>query len=236
MGPGFGLCIGLVRGANARTHETIITKNRFRERLYPSHSFSQLMTTDVPHVVALSGSLRDGSYTNVALRRVLEAAKQAGGKADFVDLQMFDLPMLDPDAGDAGDAVELRERVEAADAIILGTPVYHGSYSSVLKTALDYLTREEFGEKTVGLLAVAGGPFPVTALDHLRIVCRSLGAWVVPHQAAIPNASAVVDEGMIDDDTLRERIGKLGHEVVQYAEIEASSVADDREGAILAAD
>jgi NAD(P)H-dependent FMN reductase len=194
------------------------------------------MTTDVPHVVAISGSLREGSFTNVALRYVLGAAERAGASTDLVDLQDFELPLLDPDAGDAGDAPELRERVGAADAIVLGTPVYHGSYSSVLKTALDYLSREEFGEQTVGLLAVAGGSFPVTALDHLRIVCRSLGAWVVPHQAAVPSASAVVEGSTIVDDALVERIERLGQEVVAYAAIDPTTVADEHLESVPAAD
>jgi NAD(P)H-dependent FMN reductase len=109
--------------------------------------------------------------------------------------------------------------VQAADSILLGTPVYHGSYSAPLKNALDYCGFDEFEKKTVGLLCVAGGSFPITALDHLRSVCRSLDCWVVPHQAAIPRASSAFRGDELTDDSVRRRVTTLGKEAVQYAGI-----------------
>jgi len=175
--------------------------------------------TDGPTVAAICGSLREDSYTRVALRVALAGAADAGAETDLIDLRELDLPVFDPDADDAGDAPELRERVRAADAILLGTPMYHGTYSSPLKTALDYCGFEEFEDETVGLLAVAGGSFPVTALDHLRSTCRALGAWVLPHQAAIPSARTHVADGRITDDGIDERVRTLGRRAVEYADI-----------------
>lgn len=74
----------------------------------------------------------------------------------------------------------------------------------------------------MGLLAVSGGSFPVTALEHLRSVCRSLNAWVIPHQAAVPRAhSAFDDEGEFRDEGMKERVRTLGRRAVQFANIEA---------------
>ena len=143
-------------------------------------------------------------------------------------------PGLDPgavhdgDQPEAGDAPALTARVRAADAIMLGTPVYHGSYASTLKTALDYCGFDEFEETTVGLLAVAGGGFPGAALEHLRSVCRTLNAWVLPHQVAIPNVRSVVEAGTITDDDLAERTRELGRQVVQYADISPNPAASRR--------
>jgi len=150
----------------------------------------------------------------------LDAADAAGASTELVDLRALDLPMFDADEDAPGDAAELAATVRAADAILLGTPMYHGSYSSPLKTALDYCGFDEFEDKTVGLLAVAGGGFPVTALEHLRSVCRALDAWVIPHQAAIPKASNAIDDGAFVDDGLAERVRTLGRRAVQYANIE----------------
>jgi NAD(P)H-dependent FMN reductase len=173
-----------------------------------------------PHVVGIAGSLRDGSYTRVGLERALGAAAETGATTELLDLREFDLPVFDADQREAGDAPELTRRVRAADAILLGTPVYHGSFSSPLKNALDYCGFEEFENKTVGLLAVAGGSFPITALEHLRSVCRALNCWVIPHQAAVPQARTVVEDGTITDDGIADRIDKLGGQAVQYATIE----------------
>ena len=178
--------------------------------------------TDPICVVAICGSLREHSYTRLALRRALEEAERGGVETELLDLRAWNLPAFDADVdrADAGDAAELASRVREADAVLLGTPMYHGSFSSPLKTALDYCGFEEFEDKTVGLLAVAGGAFPVTALEHLRSVCRSLNAWVIPHQVAVANARrAVDDDGFVDED-LESRVATLGRRAVQYARIE----------------
>jgi NAD(P)H-dependent FMN reductase len=172
------------------------------------------------HVVGVAGSLRDGSYTRIAVGRALRAAERAGATVESVDLREYELPPFDADNEDAGDSAELRRRVAAADALVLGTPTYHGSYSGVLKNALDYCGFDEFDDTTVGLIAVAGGSFPVTALDHLRAVCRALDAWVLPHQAAVPKARTAIEGDEFVDAELEDRIRTLGHRVVEYANIE----------------
>ncbi len=173
------------------------------------------------HVVAIAGSLREDSYTRSACRHALETAAEFDGvDTDLVDLRALSLPVYDADADDAGDGPELKARIRAADSVVLGSPVYHGSYSSALKNALDYCGFDEFEETTLGLLCVAGGSFPTTTLDHLRSVGRALNAWVLPHQVAIPRARNSFENGEIVDDDVAERVGTLGRRAVEYARIE----------------
>jgi NAD(P)H-dependent FMN reductase len=173
-----------------------------------------------PHVVAICGSLRDGSYTRKALRHALEAAGDRGASVELVDLREYDLPVYDPDDDELPDAHRLQETVAAADSVLLGTPVYHGSYATPLKNALDHCGFDEFDNTTVGLLCVSGGGFPITSLDHLRSVCRSLNAWVIPHQAALPKARTMFDGEEFVDEDAAERVATLGERAVQYANIE----------------
>jgi NAD(P)H-dependent FMN reductase len=172
-----------------------------------------------PRVVAICGSLRDGSHTRTALGHALEAASDRGAETELLDLRRYDLPVYDADRDDAGDAPAFRSAVRAADGVLLGSPMYHGSYSAPLKNALDYCGFEEFEDRTVGLLGVSGGSFPVTALEHLRSVCRALNAWVLPHQAAIPRASSQFEDGAFVDESLAERVAVLGERAVEYADI-----------------
>ncbi len=173
-------------------------------------------------VAAIVGSLRADSYSRLACRRALAAAAgYEGAETDLLDLREFDLPVFDADARSAGDADAFARRVRAADSVILGTPVYHGSYSSALKNALDYCGFDEFDETTVGLLCVSGGSFPTTTLDHLRSVARAVNAWVVPHQVAIPRArEAFGEDEALDDGDVAERVDTLGRRMVEYATIE----------------
>ena len=178
------------------------------------------MSSNGPHVVGIAGSLRERSYSRIALQHALDAAEAAGATTDLLDLRDLDLPLFDADDEDAGDAAELRDRLREADSIVLATPMYHGSYSSVLKTAIDYCGFDEFENKTIGLLAVSGGGFPLTALDHLRSACRSLDAWVLPHEAAVPRAHSAFEDGEFTDDAVGVRVETLGRRVVEYATIE----------------
>ena len=171
-------------------------------------------------MAGICGSLRDRSHTRTALEHALDAAEGMGAATDLIDLREFDLPVFDADDRAAGDALELARRVREADTVLLGTPMYHGSYSSPLKTALDYCGFDEFEDTTVGLLAVAGGGFPVTALEHLRSVCRALNAWVIPHQAAIPDAGDRIEGGEIVDEGIDRRVRTLGQRAVEFANIE----------------
>lgn len=176
-----------------------------------------------PHVVAVCGSLRTGSYTHVALRHVLETAEASGATTDLVDLRSLELPVFDPDDRNAGDVPDLRRRIRAGDAIILGTPTYHGSYASPLKTAVDHCGFDEFEGKTVGLLAVSGGRSSYAGpLADLRGVARALRAWVLPHQVGIGAASEVFEgDGTSTDEesSVVDRITTLGRDAVRYASI-----------------
>ncbi|MFQ3318764.1 MAG: NAD(P)H-dependent FMN reductase [Natronomonas sp.] len=172
-------------------------------------------------VAAIVGSLREKSYTRLACEEALAAASEFEDvETDCIDLRELSLPVFDSDEDVAGDADELRARVQAADSVIFGTPVYHASYSSALKNALDYCGFDEFENTTVGLLCVAGGSFPTTTLDHLRSVGRAVNAWVVPHQVAIPRVRNTFEDGQIVDDGVEERIDTLGRRMVEYANIE----------------
>jgi NAD(P)H-dependent FMN reductase len=176
------------------------------------------MTRDT-QVVAVCGSLAADSVTRVALGETLWAAQDAGAQTTLVDLRAYDLPAFDADNQDASDAPDLRAQLRQANAIVLGTPMYHGSFSSPLKTALDYSGFDEFEDTTVGLLAVSGGSFPRTALEHLRSVTRALDAWPLPLDVAIPDSYDQIDNGELVEESLRERVHRLGTELVEYADV-----------------
>lgn len=170
-----------------------------------------------PRVVALCGSLRETSRTRIALKEALVASDEIGATTELVDLRQYDLPSLNAADMEVPAAEELREIVERADSVLLGTPNYHGSYSGALKNALDYCGHDEFEATTVGLLEVAAGAFPGSALIHLRTVSRTLGAWTLPTEVAIPDSRSVIDEGRITDHDIADRTHRLGEELAAYA-------------------
>lgn len=177
-----------------------------------------------PSVVALCGSLREESTTRLALEHVLDAAAEVGARTELIDLREWDLPLFDPDDRDRGDAERLRRVVGDADAVLMGTPVYHGMVSSALKSAFDYLGRDEFDDTTVGLLATAGGGSYAPTLEHLRTGVRTVHGWALPHEVGIRGASDAFDaDGEFVDSDLEERVRKLGRMAAENAFVEPRS-------------
>jgi NAD(P)H-dependent FMN reductase len=176
-------------------------------------------------VVAVSGSRREGSYTVRACRLALDAA-DASADTDLLDLREWDLPEYDPNLDDDPEVVAaFRREVREADAVILGSPVYHGSYSSTVKTALDWCGFDEFEDTTVGLLATAGGGNYEATLAHLRAVVRGVHGWTVPNQVGIRKAYDRFDGDELVHDGLRERVEELGKQVARYAHIDRAPEA-----------
>src|SRR5688572_6125630 len=111
------------------------------------------------HIVGICGSIRPGSFTRMALATALAGVAANGGATRLIDLRDYNLPFVTaPDGPEQllPDVQRLRADVKAADGIILATPEYHGSFSGVLKNAMDLMGFEEFEGKMLGLVGEIG--------------------------------------------------------------------------------
>lgn len=175
-------------------------------------------------VVAIGGSLREGSFSRQTAVIALEGAHQVGAETEFIDLRDYALTFCCGKQSDEEvrpDVLRLREKVRNAQGVILATPEYHGSVSGVLKNALDLMGWTEFEGKMIGLVGVSGGSMgALKALDDLRTIGRSLHAWVVPEQAGVPRAGDAFDEaGRLKDERLAERVREVGRQVGRFARL-----------------
>jgi len=187
---------------------------------------------DRVRVVGICGSLREGSYTRLALGVALSGAEEAGAETMLVDLRDYELILCDGKVDESKypqDVFRLRRDVQQAHGIILGTPEYHGSVSGVLKNALDLMGFEEFEGKMLGLVGVSGGALGgAEALNSLRNVGRALHAWVVPQQASIAQAWSAFDAtGKMTDSALEQRVKTVGTQVARFAWLHAPDRAEE---------
>ena len=107
------------------------------------------------HIVAVAGSVRPGNFTGKALSLVAdELARSDDATLDVVDLNAVELPL--PGKPTTDDTKTLQERFAAATGIVLATPEYHGSFSSVIKLLIDNLGFPSvLSGKPIALLGVA---------------------------------------------------------------------------------
>ena len=168
-------------------------------------------------VVGIVGSLRTDSYSALALQEAINRVKDLGAEVEILDLREMTLPFCDgsSDYPDYPDVEVLREKVKAADGLILATPEYHGSVSGVLKNALDLMSFEHISGKVAGLISVLGGQSNSNALNDLRIIVRWVHGWVIPEQIAVGQAWQAFDsEGKVKDEKLSQRFDGFAKSLV----------------------
>jgi NAD(P)H-dependent FMN reductase len=183
-------------------------------------------------VVGISGSLRPGSYTKMAVAIALKGAEELKCETRLIDLRDYELVFCDGKDDESHfpkDVFRLRDEVKQAKGIILGTPEYHGGYSGVLKNALDLMGFDEFEGKMLGLVGVSGGAIGAfSALESLRNIGRALHAWVVPEVAAIAQAWNEFDAaGNLKDPKLDIRVRQVGRQVARFSYLHGSCQANE---------
>jgi FMN reductase len=171
------------------------------------------------HIAAIGGSVRPGSYTLQALRVVAEdLASRDGVSVDVIDPGALDLSPPGLDKGSAS-AQALRERVQTATGIVLATPEYHGSFSSVIKLVIENLGfPSALAGKPVALLGVAQGRIgAVKSLESLAGVCLHVGAIVLPGSVSVANVHTVFDDrGRVTDAAVERQLRRLASGLIEY--------------------
>jgi NAD(P)H-dependent FMN reductase len=148
------------------------------------------------------GSIREGRKSPRAAR-FIEQKLRATGRVEpqILDLKELGLPMMEERLRLLSDPPEALARfggaIAAADAIVVVSPEYNGSYPGVLKNAIDYLAAE-YKRKPFGIVTVSGGNFGgLLALSQLRLLALQVGAY--PIAAAFPVSR--IGESLAEDGT-----------------------------------
>ena len=182
-------------------------------------------------LLALSGSLRVGSYNQRLVRLAANAARDAGAEVTEINLADFGLPMYDPQveaAGIPGCALELRSLFISHHGFLIASPEYNGSVTGALKNAIDWVSRPTEGEglttlvafrtKVAGIMSASIGPFGgLRGLMHLRQILGTIQVLVVPEQVAVPFADKAFDGDQLLDAMPRQLLPALARRVVQLA-------------------
>jgi chromate reductase, NAD(P)H dehydrogenase (quinone) len=166
-------------------------------------------------VLGLAGSLRQGSYNKAALRAAVELAP-----ADMT-IETFDLAPIQPYNEDVKQRgfppaeQALREKIRAADALLIVTPEYNRSMPGVLKNAIDWASRppdQPFDGKPAAVFGASPGALG-TALAQfdLRKCLGVLNALVMntPSVMIAQAGQKFDDQGRLIDEPTREIVGKL---------------------------
>lgn len=183
-------------------------------------------TESGPLVVGLGGTLRANSSTERAVRHCLEAVERQGGRVRMFAGPDLDLPMYAPHSLERTPrALELVAALRDADAVVVGSPGYHGAISGLVKNALDYIEdlREDprvyLDNTPWGCISCAyGWQAAVGTLGQLRSIGHALRAWPTPLGVAINSAEKIWDDaGELVDEPVRNQLDLLANQVLTFA-------------------
>lgn len=166
-------------------------------------------------VLGFAGSLRKASFNRGVLRAAQELVPE-DVKIEIFDLAGIPIFNQDEECDPPEPVASFREKIRAADALLVATPEYNYSIPGVLKNALDWASRP-YGEgailgKPVAVMGASVGMLGSARAQYdLRRVFQALNMPAVSHpEVLIPFASKLCDEqGNVRDEKTRAKIQEL---------------------------
>lgn len=181
-------------------------------------------------VVGIGGTLREGSSTERLVAAVLDACARQGAVTQMHGgASLRQLPHFNPESPERNDAERaLVEAVRSCDALVIGTPGYHGGISGLVKNAIDLLedlrqdSRPYFEGRSVGLVvSAAGWQATGVTLGALRGVVHAMRGWPTPVGLSINSVvqKPFSPEGQIVDQDIAAIVEAQASQIMSFARI-----------------
>jgi FMN reductase len=173
----------------------------------------------VPKLVAVVGSVTPPGRLSQAMELALEiASTRSDCSASLVNLADYRISFADGRPLDRleDDSAHVVGQIVAADAVLLASPVYRGSFTGALKNLLDLAPVEALRGKPVGIVAMGATLHHYLGVDwHLRAVLAWFGALVLPTSVYLE--SAHFKDGKLADSNARTSLFDLVHGLLTLA-------------------
>ena len=167
-------------------------------------------------IVGIAGSLRRGSYNLMLLRAAADVMPE-GVSLEIASIADIPLYNADDEAerGIPASVQQLKDRIAAADGLLIVTPEYNNAMPGVLKNAIDWLSRPAadiprvFRDRPVAIMGATTGPgLTILAQAAWLPVLRLLGTapWFGGRIMIANAAGAFDDQGRLHDEAAQKRL------------------------------
>jgi FMN reductase len=143
--------------------------------------------------------------------------QKAKVECEWIDISELGLPMCDADTCYTQPAAKkLSKAVEAADGILVATPVYNYDVSAAAKNMVE-LTGSAWEDKVVGFLCAAGGMNSyMSVMAFANSLMLDFRTVIIPRFVyATGNA---FDGGELKDKKVGQRIEELAAEMIRFTQ------------------
>lgn len=171
-------------------------------------------------ILGISGSLSRQSKTELAINKALDYATNQGDQVttDIVSLSDYSLQFCDGRNPDlyGGDTRTVLDKIAGADAFIVGSPIYRGTYSGAFKNLFDLIPNDSLKGKVVGIVATGGSDHHYLAIEHqFKPLFGYFNAYVIPGGVYASNKH--FSDGVLLDEGIITRLKNLIEETVRLS-------------------
>jgi chromate reductase, NAD(P)H dehydrogenase (quinone) len=176
-------------------------------------------------ILGISGSLRRNSF-NTALLRAAMGLMPSGAELEIAPIDQIPLYNGDTEANGIPSAVTaLKDRIVAADALLLSTPEYNNSVPGVFKNTIDWLSRPPadsarvFGGRLVAIMGASPGNYGTVQSQTAWLpIIRTLRMqpWFAGRLALAHAANLFDQNGELQDEKVRAQLRDFVHGFVQF--------------------
>ncbi len=174
-----------------------------------------------PRILLLYGSLRDRSYSRLAVEESARLLRWFGCETRIFD--PADLPLPDQIAGDDHPAVhELRQLSLWSEGQVWCSPERHGQITGIMKAQIDHLPLAFKGMRptqgrTLAVMQVSAGSQSFNSVNTLRLLGRWMRMFTVPNQSSVAKAFEEFDDaGRMKPSAYYDRIVDVMEELVRF--------------------
>lgn len=177
------------------------------------------------NIIAISGSLRKKSF-NTALLRAAQNAAPNDVTIEMVEIN--EIPLYNGDDEEANGVPQIvqtiKDKIVAADGMIISTPEYNHGIPGVLKNTIDWLSRpgadvpRMFGDKPLAIMGAAPGGFGTVYSQTmwLPILHQLKFNLYARKQLYVSSAHTKFEDGVLTDEKSKETLADFIDDFVAF--------------------
>lgn len=182
-------------------------------------------------LLVISGTIA-GSKTLALLSMAAEEVRKRDADVDIelLDMKQYDVRFCDGrnPASYTGDTKTVIDKIVSADFYLIGTPIFQGSITGVLKNLFDLAPVEAFRRKVIGFAATGGTYQHYLVIENqLKPIAGYFRAFVCPGYV-YAHHDHFDSHNVIHDEDVRKRIAGLAEELLLMQRALKSEPAQER--------
>ncbi len=183
-------------------------------------AMQQRSSTHKPRILLLYGSLRERSFSRLAVEESARLLDAFGAETRIFN--PTGLPQPDTEDDSHPKVKELRELMIWSEGQVWCSPERHGAMTGILKSQIDWVPLNMGGVrptqgKTLAIMQVCGGSQSFNAVNQMRVLGRWMRMVTIPNQSSVAKAFLEFEEdGRMKASPYYNRIVDVMEELMKF--------------------